>query len=102
MAIVIQGSSKCPLCGGVIDDTKPYRAFPAFLPNSHRLSILSDAAVHEECLDHWSARVEFLRLHDDFRKLWSERPPIPQGMPMTDFEMTPEFAEFQEKLRNLV
>ncbi len=102
MAISIQGSSKCPLCGGVIDDTKPYCGFPAFLPNSHRLSILSDAAVHEECLDHWSERVEFLQLYDKFRKLWFERPPIPQGMSFADFEMTPEFTEFQEKLRNPV
>jgi hypothetical protein len=102
MAIVIPGSSKCPLCGGVIDDTKPYRAFAAFLPNSHKLAILSDAAVHQDCLDHWSDSVEFLRLYDEFRKLWSERPSIPHGMSMSDFEKTTEYASFQNKLRNFV
>ena len=97
--MIIQGSSQCPLCGGVIDDAKPYCAFPAFLPNSHDLSILSDAAVHRDCLDQWAGRVEFLRLYEEFRKLWSERPKIPEGMSMSDFEMTPEFASFQKRLQ---
>ena len=51
MAIIIENTSKCPLCGDVLSKDKPYRLFPPLTNNTlDPLYILSDAGAHLHCL----------------------------------------------------
>lgn len=52
MAILVRGSTRCPICGEIIAEGDPAVAFPPFVPNQRDpLFFFSDAAFHERCLD---------------------------------------------------
>lgn len=74
MVISTLGGLCCALCGKSIGDDAPMRAFPAFLPKTHRWFALSDSAVHAGCLDSWADRDGFLRLYDRYVEVWNSRP----------------------------
>jgi hypothetical protein len=68
MAIVIENKSKCALCDKVITDTADAIAFPAFLPQQHRLSKFSDAVFHRACFEGWRDRDDFQSVYEDLGK----------------------------------
>lgn len=50
MALLIRGETTCPICGKVIEEGQPIRAFSAFVADAtDELSFFSDAAFHEAC-----------------------------------------------------
>ena len=50
MALLIRGETTCPICGMVIEEGQPVRAFSAFVTDAtDELSLFSDAAFHEAC-----------------------------------------------------
>lgn len=50
MAIIIRGSTKCFICGAVIEDGQPARSFSHFIQNElDPLSVFNDGAFHSEC-----------------------------------------------------
>jgi hypothetical protein len=52
MAILVRGSTRCPICGEIIAENDPATAFPPFVSNERDpLFFFSDAAFHERCLD---------------------------------------------------
>lgn len=52
MAILVRGSTRCPICGEIIEEGDPAVTFPPFVANERdRLYFFSDAAFHEHCLD---------------------------------------------------
>lgn len=51
MAIVVLASTKCPLCGKVLQNKADLYLFPPMIANTNDpLYIFSDAAVHLSCL----------------------------------------------------
>jgi hypothetical protein len=60
MALIIRGSSTCPICRRVIDTEDDVVATGPFLPRGHPLWGYSDAAMHRACFLAWENRVVFV------------------------------------------
>lgn len=70
MAIVIENTTKCPLCNDVLNSAKEYILTPALISNMlDEIFLLSDAGVHLECLDKFSIKEKLFKqidLYDDY------------------------------------
>ena len=76
MSILLLGKSKCTLCGDVIRSAQRYVIFPAFGPAlPQNISILNDAAVHEDCLYSKPSLLNAALNHDGFGNYISEAYP---------------------------
>ena len=61
MAVLIVGSTQCPLCGEVMSAGQSTVASPHFIEDpSHPLWRCSDAAMHGECFQRWAHRQAFV------------------------------------------
>jgi hypothetical protein len=61
MALVILGSTRCPLCDHVIVDVDEIVATSHFIADSaDRLWRYSDAAMHKNCFKNWEYRERFV------------------------------------------
>ncbi len=68
MALIIENSTKCPLCGEVLNDEKEFTGFPHFIANMKDvLAIFTDSGIHIECLNNHSLKNEALFYRDKFR-----------------------------------
>ncbi len=74
MAIVIDGSSVCAVCNQRIDSVNNAFAFPAFIPQSHRLAKFSDCVIHRECFAKCEECIEVQLLYERYRTIWDSRP----------------------------
>lgn len=74
MALLILGSTKCTLCGKVIDETHKHQSFRAFIPPGHRLHQFSDASFHHSCLTFCAEYQELMDLLDDYLIIFRQRP----------------------------
>lgn len=64
MAIIIQGFTKCPICGGSLD--RPYTATSGCaFAEGHTLFRYCDAPLHFSCLEGWEHRHEFSKEYFD-------------------------------------
>src|SRR5208283_1945607 len=74
MAMIIEGGSKCPLCGQVFGKGDDLVGFSAFLPPGHELVAFSDAAFHRACFDADPRAGAVNGLYPRYRRVWGERP----------------------------
>ncbi|OCA77932.1 hypothetical protein BBH99_10390 [Chryseobacterium contaminans] len=52
MAIILENTSRCPLCNNILDDTKEYILTPPLISNElDKLFKLSDSGIHLDCLN---------------------------------------------------
>lgn len=66
MAIVMIGLSECPICGAIIDESRPYVATSGIaFPPGHRLFQYCDAPLHLDCLVSWPDRGQLARRYYD-------------------------------------
>lgn len=67
MALVVLGTTKCALCGKVLDEESGAVLFPPMFVNRlSRLHVLNDAAVHQTCLDSYPGGDAAKRLLDAY------------------------------------
>jgi len=59
MAIIIIGSSKCSLCGEVLNENDEIILWKAFLDKNHKLWQYSDSGMHSTCFNKWASKSEF-------------------------------------------
>lgn len=73
MAIIIEGKTRCMLCGHVLARGETIVAYPAFLHPSHPLGAYSDAAMHRRCFDRAPERDEVEKAYVVFRREWDRK-----------------------------
>lgn len=70
MAIVIENTTKCPLCDDILNSAKEYILTPALISNVlDDIFLVSDTGVHLECLDKFSMKEKLFKqinLYDDY------------------------------------
>lgn len=81
MAIIIEGSSTCSICGKTLKESDNVIVWSHFLPEEHKLWEFSDSGMHRECFESWEYKDEFNHLHN--------------YQPMVDFD-DPELIDFIE------
>ena len=66
MALIVRGSSCCPICGIVIGESDQIVATTHFVGDENSsLWRYSDAAMHRECFLNWELRKQFI---DEYNK----------------------------------
>jgi len=70
MAIIVIGSSKCPLCGGILKVGDVIVATTHFLYPFDSLYEFSDAGMHNACFLNWDRRQEFI---DKYNEVFQDR-----------------------------
>jgi hypothetical protein len=74
MALLFRGSTPCGVCGKPICENEDVVAYPAFLPQTHRLWKYSDGAFHSKCFADDPNSGEVQRLYLQFCSIWETRP----------------------------
>ena len=74
MALVFIGKTKCGVCRAPIREGEDCVAFPAFLPQTHRLWKYSDGVFHSKCFADDSNSGEIQSLYQQFCSIWEKRP----------------------------
>jgi len=73
MAIVIGGTTTCPLCDAIFLDADDIVMFPHFISlETHPLWRFSDSAMHRSCFAGW-AQAESFRAA--FNEMWNKQMP---------------------------
>lgn len=80
MAIVIEGKTRCGICGQPIEGGQETVAFPAFLPKHHHLAPFSDAAFHKHCFESAAEAPKVRSMYEKYRAIWSSRPADLRGL----------------------
>jgi hypothetical protein len=71
MALIILGTTQCPLCNQVIDDEQEHVATTHFIESrDHPFWRYSDAAMHYNCFQAWDQRALFVA---EYNRLFGAR-----------------------------
>lgn len=66
MAIVILGSTECPLCGAILAESDDIVGFPHFIGDrAHPLWRYSDSAMHRACFANWDQAEQFRNIFNE-------------------------------------
>jgi hypothetical protein len=74
MAIIIEGATKCKICGLPIERGDRTKGFPAFLTDDHPLYRYSDSAMHMECYETCPDKAALEDVYGRWDKIWASRP----------------------------
>ncbi len=102
MALIIRGKTKCPVCSEVLREEDAIVSFPALFSKGHKYSFCSDAAFHAGCFSEWEHSDSALSVYQEYLELQKERPAIPPGMELSEFQNTIPYIEFVTRIEQLL